>query len=47
MELLFKTESLSKLLVHIYFTNASLAIEVSVKRLIYKEIHFLFIKFVY
>ena len=47
MEFLFKTESLSNLLVHISFTNSRLVIEVSVEGLIYTEILFLFIKFVY
>jgi hypothetical protein len=40
MEILFKTESFSKLPVHISFTNASLAIEVRVKGLTYKKIQF-------
>jgi hypothetical protein len=47
MEILFKTESLSHLPVHNSSTNARLAIEVSFEGLIYTEIFFLFIKFVY
>jgi hypothetical protein len=47
MEILFKTESLSHLPVHNSSTKAKLAIEVSVEGLIYTEILFLFIKFVY